>query len=270
MTHTPEPYPRSGHLVPPIALAMLLLLFVANTARAEIKVEKKPPVVEYNTFDPANPPAAMPKLAEGEEAITWTEFGCNAGLSVQMTQRVFPDKDRTVLTYRVQRVTTTLTLKIVVWLPEGASDKLKAHEEGHRKIAERAYEGAEAAAKAAAAKVDGRRVAGEGPSIDVAEKKANAQIAELNDKLAVAYREAISDAAQRTQDIYDELTDHGRKATPTEAEAITQAFQRQNVEAKEAAKRPATRPVTRPATAPAKPVALTTKPATRPAAPVKK
>lgn len=243
-----------------LALAGLVLVLPAAVARGEVKVEKKPAVVEYKTFDPANPPSDMPKLNEGETAATTYAFGCEGAVSVEMTQRILPN-DKSFITYRVRKVTATLSLHIVVWLPEGANDKLKAHEEGHRQIAEKTYETADAVVRKVALKIDGRRVGGDGSSLEAAEKKANEAIASLNNQLTVGYREQVTGPTDRVQVIYDELTAHGTKPTPDEPTAIKLAFEKQAAEAKLGPKGPATKPATRPATAPVRPA---TKPAARP------
>src|SRR3954454_19016541 len=182
-------------------LTVLVLFALARSAAAEVKVERKPPVVERKTFDRANPPKEMPELHGGELAQTVSQYDCVMGVSTEMTQRMLP-KNRALVTYSVRRVTASLSLKITIWLPEGASEKLKAHEEGHREIAERAYQNGEPLARKAANRIDGRRVAGEGDTLDKAEAIANAKVKGLSDEFTKAYREALVIPANRVQNLY--------------------------------------------------------------------
>lgn len=238
-------------------MAALVLLLSAAAASADVKVEKRPATVEYKTFDPASPPAGMPAVAAGEHGVTVWELPCDVNFMAEATQRVMPN-DKSFVTYRVRQVAVTLSLKVVVWLPAGAGERLKAHQEGHRQIAERAYETADAQARQAAGKIDGRRVGGEGPSLEVAGKKAADLVSGLNGQLTAAYRDAVIVPTTRVQEIYDDLTAHGAKATPDVVAAVKSAFEQQAIEAKRrpkgspatAAARPATKPVTatRPAT----------------------
>jgi len=240
----------------------LALLASARPAAAEVKVERKPAVVERKTFDPANHPKEMPELHGGELAVTVSQYDCVIGVSTEMTQRMLP-KNRALVTYGVRRMTASLSLKITIWLPENASEKLKAHEEGHREIAERAYQNGEPLARKAANRIDGRRVAGEGDTLDKAEAIANAKVKGLSDEFTKAYREALVIPANRVQNLYDELTAHGTKADPDEKRAVQLAFEKDAEEQKKGAgKPPATNASTsRPATRPA--AAATTKPAPR-------
>jgi len=239
-----------------------VLFALARSAAAEVKVERKPPVVERKTFDPANRPKEMPELHGNELAVTASQYDCVMGVSTEMTQRMLP-KNRALVTYSVRRVTASLTLKITIWLPEGASEKIKAHEEGHREIAERAYQNGEAPARKAAAKIDGRRVVADADSLDKAEQMANAKVKGLSDEFTKAYREALVIPAGRVQDIYDELTGHGTKKDPDEKRAIDLAFQKEAEEAKKGTGKPAAAGATRPATRPTTAASPTTRPAPR-------
>jgi hypothetical protein len=252
MTHCPIGNPPA--LLRPILAAAfsLVLLACARPAAAEIKVEKKPPVVERKTFDPANRPKEMPELHGHELAVTASQYDCVMGFSTEMTQRMLP-KDRALVVYSVRRVTVSLSLKITIWLPEGANERLKAHEEGHRAIAERAYQNGEALARKAANRIDGRRVVGEAESLDKAEQIAGGKVKGLSEEFTKTYREALVIPVNRVQDIYDELTGHGTKSDPDVQKAIELAFARQSEEAKKGTDKPTT-------------AASTTRPATRPTA----
>jgi hypothetical protein len=233
------------------ALFPLALLALARPAAAEVKVEKKPPVVEHKTFDPANKPKEMPELHGNELAATTSQYDCTMGVSTEMTQRLLPN-NHALVAYSVRRVTVSLTLKITVWLPDNASERIKAHEEGHREIAERGYAKGDELARKAANRIDGRRVVGDAESPDKAEQIANGKVKGLSEEFTKAYREALVIPVTRVQDLYDEITAHGTKAEPDVKTAIDMAFARQAEEAKKGTGKPTAagaRPSTRPAAA---------------------
>jgi hypothetical protein len=237
--------------------AGLVVIAAASPARAEVKVVKKPPVVERKTFDPEHPPKEMPAPEKGEVAITTYRFDCDVNVAcTTSTYNLRTGGCRTV--YGIQRVQVALTLTVTVWLPEGAGERLTAHEEGHREIAERMYQNADAAARKAADKADGRRVIGEGE--DCA-KAADAKLSELIRQVTDAYRQQVIDPTKKVQDAFDELTAHGSRREPDARTAIRLAFEKTLGKAPDEAK-PGTKPqpgrgpagttpTSRPATAPA-------------------
>ncbi|HSU68417.1 MAG TPA: hypothetical protein VLJ39_16175 [Tepidisphaeraceae bacterium] len=199
-----------------------ILLFVVTAASADVTIDRKPPVVEHRTFDPAHPPADMPPLNANEAAITQTDFECGAAVAYQVMDRK-PGAHDCETTIQVRSVTVTLQLRIVIWLPRQATPKLGAHEEGHRRIAERVYEGAEPIARKAAAKLDGATLRGQATDCQAAEKQSVNRAA---DQINQSYLDQTAKPASRINDIYDDLTGHGTKAEPAEDEAIRQAFER--------------------------------------------
>jgi hypothetical protein len=119
-------------------------------------------------------------------------------------------------------VTVTLALDDTIFLPEPATPKLRAHEEGHRRINEMVYErDAEQAARDAAANVLARTWQGRGDTPEAAEKAAtDAAI----DALGRRYLARVADRAYAIGTAYDQLTDHGARLKPDEDEAIQRAF----------------------------------------------
>jgi hypothetical protein len=189
-------------------------------SRAEVTVDRRPTIVERRTFDPAHPPAAMPPLRGNEAAVTESKFDCRVGMDYRAVDRQ-RQSDGCKATLQVRGVHVELQLKVILWLPEHAPAKLVAHEEGHRRIAERVYEHAEQTARAIANPIDGTRVIGEGADCDAAEKQATDSAAE---RFCKEYLRRTATAAGRVGDLYDDLTAHGTRAEPTEDEAIRQAF----------------------------------------------
>lgn len=221
-----------------VLAGVLAIASSATPAAADVRVTKRPAEVERRTFDPFSPPDDLPPLKPGEAAVTTYRFDCDTSLSAAASKYPLAGGGcRTTLS--VQGVRLVLRLRVTVWLPEGASDKLWAHEDGHREIAERMYLSAEAAAHRAADRADGRRVVGEG---DDCEKAANERLNELAKQIGEQYRELVIAPTKRVQDVYDELTAHGANADPAEKAAIKAAFERYAEETKKAA---TTKPATR-------------------------
>jgi hypothetical protein len=232
-------------IVPPATFVALLMALSAPTALAAVTVQKKPAVVEHKTFDPNNKPVGMPPLNAGELAVTSSQFDCAA--EVQLAPRRSKSRDgRHSLSYTVHGVKMMLELKVVVWNPTNATEKLKAHEEGHREISETIYKTAEAHAKAAAQKLDGRRIVGEGDTPAAATRAADEAMQAANKQVCEEYMDLTSRKGVRVQTIYDDLTGHGTKPIG-EKEAIQQAFAKEAEGQRRAKGEPATVPATKPA-----------------------
>ena len=213
----------------------LILLSLASFARAQpatqpsdVIIERTPPDVKTRTFDPRNPPPEMPPLREGEAAVTESNFSCQTVIAATIIDQQRSSQGCTA-TVRVTSVKTTITLGITIWLPVKGNRKLTAHEDGHRIIDERFYEGAEAVARRLSTEMLGQRRVGKGSDCDSAAQTA---IREAGDQLCGDYMVAVQRPAARVQELYDEITDHGRNRI-REATAIQQAMERQQKEAAE-------------------------------------
>ncbi len=123
--------------------------------------------------------------------------------------------------FKMDHVTLKLSMTVTIWLPEGASDRLKAHEEGHRQLAEMFYADAEKAARKVAATVAGKSVSGEGNDIEAAGKAA---IEMVNKSLCDQFLKIVADPCERAQAAFDWITDHGRKEKPAAKEAVEMAL----------------------------------------------
>ena len=237
-------------LVSPAMLLAVVLPLGSPLARGAVTVQKKPAVVEHKTFDPNNKPAEMPPLNAGELAVTSSQFDCAAEVQI-IPKRSKTRGGRHTLSYTVDGVRMVIELKVVVWNPTNANEKLKAHEEGHREISETIYKTAEAQAKAAAQKLDGRRIVGEGDTPAAAQKAADEAMQAANKQVCEEYMDLTSRAGVRVQSVYDELTGHGTKPI-TERDAIQEAFAKELEERKrskgekpDAATAPAIKPARR-------------------------
>ena len=198
-----------------------ILLFTA-AAGAEVTITRAPAVVEHKTFNPANRPADMPPLRGSEAAVTQSSFECQVEVNYEVVARK-PADGRCAASIKLQGVHMTLRMKIVVWLPEHAPEKLKAHEEGHRQIDQSVYHDADRAARQIAQAMDGQTITEEGPTCAAAEKQATDTAA---GKLCRLYIDRVGKRAARISDFYDQITAHGTRAKPEEDEAIRQAFAR--------------------------------------------
>ena len=208
----------------------LVLAAAPSAALARVKIEKVPAVVVRKTFDRRNPPRDMPPLGRHADAVTHFRFGCSTNASYEVTSRRRDTSRRRgagaggcTATARINDLDVTLELEITIWIPRGARQKLIDHEEGHRVIGERVYATAERAAREEAMKWVGRSVTGRAENCAEA---ADAAVREANQKFCEAYLEATSGWSGRVGDLYDQITDHGRRATP-EDEAIAEAFERE-------------------------------------------
>lgn len=207
---------------------MLLFVSAVSALTSPIQIDRRPPTVQRIVFDPARPPADMPRLDAGEAATCQFNFQCGARFQSVTEQQIPLPGGRVRAVVKIESMAITLTLENRIFLPRDATAKLRAHEEGHREINERVYESAEAVARAEAQRVLGQTWEGEGESADAA---AQAALQQALRSFCRAYHAQIADRAYRVGSIYDELTDHGRRLNPTEREAIDLAFNRADREA---------------------------------------
>jgi hypothetical protein len=199
---------------------MLLLLMVPAVAAAEpkITVTRREPAVATRLFDPKNRPADMPELKQGEAALCAYNLGAAASVEVSMTER----SDGSACTIELTAVSVTLTCDIVLWLPEGYSRKIRAHEQGHQAITERVYATADGYASEIARAAAARPIQSRpGHCRDDADRAMN----ELTRAITTGWTERIAGKAGRVNDHFDQLTDHGRNRLD-EDKAIEQAFEK--------------------------------------------
>jgi len=226
------------------AMIVLLLALLAPLARAErrstppaptappattqsaVVIERSAPDVKQRTFDPKNPPSDMPALRPGEAAVTESNFSCQTVIAATIIDQI-PSSGGCTTTVRITNVKTTIKLGIVIWLPERGSRKLTAHEDGHRAIDQQFYAGAEDVARKLSEAMIGQRRVGKGATCDAA---AQAAIKEAGDQLCGDYMAAVQFPATRVQELYDEITDHGRNRI-REPSAIQRAVDQQKKEA---------------------------------------
>jgi hypothetical protein len=190
-----------------------------------VKVTKGEVKVGYKTFDPRNLPDPPPPLKGDEAAVCVYSFGVES--NVKYGYRA-PGNGagggRTVSTnVELGAVEVSVSLSIVIWLPTNATAQLKAHEEGHRAIAEHYYKDADAIAKRVARQVVGRKIPIKASDIEAASRK---EIERVNKELCDKVLGEMEGPCAKAQDIYDEITDHGRKTKPTSEEGVKISIER--------------------------------------------
>ena len=200
---------------------VLILALMPAWAAAGVSVRRAEPSVKYRTFDPARPPADMPRFSPNEAAVTVCGFGFSAEPQYDVLSRQRGADGNWTVTVAVTNVSVFVRLTIVVWTPKGVSDKLKAHEEGHRKLDEMMYKRlADPAAQSAGEEMDGHQFTGTGATAAAAEADA---IKGMFRQAGRDYLAASADINERVNADYDAITRHGTDPIP-EADAIKQAL----------------------------------------------
>jgi hypothetical protein len=225
------------HCIMPRLLAVLMMLCAACSgfaAESKVTVESKPVSVVRKVFDPKKPPADLPKLKDGEEAVAVSWYGVDVFLHVDVVKRERGKDGRVASTNRVTSLRITTNLEVTIWLPEKASRSLKEHEEGHRRIAEMYYEDAEKVARRLGDSFIGRSFAGQGKDLDAS---INAAIDQASKELIDAYTAQVNGPAQRVHELFDQITDHGRNRRVSVEEGIRQAIEREKKQGTEKAAR---------------------------------
>jgi hypothetical protein len=209
-------------------VAAVVVLAAPAATQARVTVEKGDVVVVRKTFDRRNPPKEMPPLGPHADAVTHFRFGCSANANYEVVSRRHDTSRRRgsaggcTATARISDMDIKLDLEITIWVPRGARQKLVDHEEGHRVIGEKVYETAERAARDAARKWVGRTVTGRAANCAEA---ADTAVRDANHQFCQDYLEATSGWSSRVGDLYDEITDHGRRNVAVE-DAMARAFER--------------------------------------------
>jgi hypothetical protein len=187
-----------------------------------VKIEKAEPAVEYKRFDPKSPPDPPPPLKAGEAAVCVYNYGVEVDSRYSYSPQPAAAKgEATKLEVKIERVSVQLSLTVTIWIPNDATEVLKAHEEGHRRLAEHYYATADAVAKKIATGMIGQNVTGEGKDLESAGRAA---VDQVNQKLCDDYLASINGPCERAQEAFDRLTDHARKAKPAAGEAIEMAI----------------------------------------------
>lgn len=183
-------------------------------------VVKRPVNFATRTFDPANPPADMPPLPDGETAECDSNFISNATVGGQIRRT-----DATHATVTITQIRVTLELNVTVWVPEGVSAHIMEHEEGHRQISEYYYQNAEQVAGSIANRYMGKQISVSGADLDA---EAHQALQNAGGEIDDEYNKELN--PNPTQLLYDSITDHSRNDIVA-ADAVAHALKNVAVEA---------------------------------------
>jgi hypothetical protein len=165
-----------------------------------VTINKQPVNFASRTFETSNPPPDMPRLTEGEYAACDSDFLSNSTVAGQMRQT-----DATHATVVVTHISMDLRLNLTIWMPDGATQHVAEHEEGHRQIAEYYYQTADKLAERIATTYIGRQIEITGTGLQAESNKFLKQTAAA---ITADYSRELNPGP--TQLLYDSITDHSR------------------------------------------------------------
>jgi hypothetical protein len=220
--------PSRGLLVLCVSLGALIFGWFAwrdVSSQRQLREASAPTIIKQpvsfanHAFDPAAPPTDMPSLAPGETAVCDSNFLSNATVSGESRQT-----DATHATVTITQIKVTLQLNINIWVPNGATQHLIEHEEGHRQISEYYYQTADKLAERIAATYMGRQVDISGTDLGAESSKMLQQMAA---DITAEYNKELNPGP--TQLLYDTITDHGRNDTVVK-DAVAHAIKNVTIE----------------------------------------
>lgn len=216
-----KPLPWRGGMMRWVGFCLLAIFLATGQARADehATVSQKPPTITTRLFDKSNPPAEMPPLTGSEAAQCQYDLACEASTGYSMRDNGVQTK------VTITDVQVTIRLKIVIWLPNNYTPKLKAHEEGHSTISQIVYKPSAELAKTMAAKLVGMSFTiPSGGAKEAATQRAN----ELAKEMCSQWLKQVGGDARKVNDAFDDITAHGTKAIDVPA-AIDQAIEKSGV-----------------------------------------
>jgi hypothetical protein len=175
------------------------------------RVEAAPPIVDYDCYSMAGtrPAHLRPKAL----ANTRCTFNCDP----QITWHPISRKAEHGFKWRIAEVKFALSLPIKITLPEGATARTKAHEEGHRKIHEHFYAKYTDVARQLGEALRERDFISFESKLSKVEEKLTVQAKGI---IQVSYYQQAIEPSRRANNYYDEITENGRNGTdPNEAVA---------------------------------------------------
>lgn len=180
---------------------------------AAVTIDKQAENFAQRTFDAANPPADMPAMNPGEEAVTDSNFVSG----VNVSGRTHPG-DGTHETVTITQIHVTLQLELTIWVPSDVTQHVLGHEQGHREISEYYYRDADKVARRIATGYIGREEVVSGADLAAASGEWLQQMGkEISDEYN---RELNPDPAQQR---YDLITNYSRNGVVA-ADAVKQVL----------------------------------------------
>ncbi len=200
-----------------LALALCASLLPARGAlgqRADVRVRHERPEIHHIEFDPGAPPAAMPRLIPPESGVCNTTFELETGVTYSAEPLT---GDQVRITVVELDLVTRATFDI--YTIKDGPQKLRDHEEAHRRIGEYYYRNAANAAQDIARGLIGESFDGTGSTDDIAQKNAVDKVLSAIEKDYMARTRDRSAAANVR---FDTITNHGLEPID-EALAIARA-----------------------------------------------
>ena len=201
------------------AVCLAAVLLPACNSYAPVSVHKSEPVIQRHAYDKDNrPPEAVGKHPSVEANTHW-DYRITPEVTVER-RKLLPNAHGFQATVLVKSISVELALPIEVWVPEGVSDRVIAHEEGHIRICKHFYRDAREVARECASATIGHTYEGVGKD----ENEAIQQAIELaTGELCTCYQRKIIEPTNRASATYDRLTSHGQNSTPI-GEAVEKAI----------------------------------------------
>ncbi len=165
-----------------------------------LTIDKQPVSFTNRTFDPNSPPADMPTLTYGEEAVCDSNFISNTSVGGESELT-----DSMHATVTVTKIKMILQLRINIWVPSDVTQHVVEHEDGHRQISEYYYQTADKLAARIAATYMGKKIDISGSDLD---GQFNRVLRQTATDITNEYNKDLSPGP--TQQYFDLITDHGR------------------------------------------------------------
>jgi hypothetical protein len=201
-----------------VCLAAAAVLSACNSA-APVSVHKSEPSIKKHAYDKDNRPAQEVGKHPSVEANTHWDYRIIPEITVQRTQ-LKPNAQGFEATVLVKSISVELALPIEMWVPEGVSDRVVAHEEGHIRICKHFYADAQNVALECANSAIGHTYEGVGKDANEATERA---IEFASSELCACYQRKIIEPTNRASATYDSLTNHGQNSTDI-TEAVDKAI----------------------------------------------
>jgi hypothetical protein len=186
----------------------------ALAQRSGVRVRHERPVIRRIEFDPAAPPVGMPRLTPPEGGVCNTTFELETGVSYSAE----PLTDNQV---RITVVELELVTRVTfdIYTIKDGPQKLRDHEDAHRKIGEYYYRNAATVAEEIGRGLIGESFDGTGASEDAAQKNAvDKALTEIEKDYMARTRDRSAAANVR----FDGITNHGLEPI-SESVAIARA-----------------------------------------------
>lgn len=187
-----------------LATAAVMLPAGAWAQRSVVRVHRERSVVQRIEFDPNAPPRGMPKLTPPEAGVCNTTFELETAVNYTAEPLT---RSAVLITVAELDLTTRVTFDI--YSVAGAPQKLRDHEEAHRKIGEYYYRNSAAAAERIARALIGERFEGTGATEDAAQKNA---VEKVLASIETDYMALTRDRSAAANVRFDAITKHGLEA----------------------------------------------------------